>query len=376
MLPVFELEDYLLRHEARATVSLCASGLETVGLGRLLSLADAETLALWQGLVVEYSQPQGFLPLREEIAGQYETVSAEQVCVFAGAAEAIICTLQGLLRPTDHAVVVVPCYQSLESIPASLCETTRVSLDAANGWTLNLEVIEAALRPNTRLIVINFPNNPTGAIPERATLLNLVELARSRNIYLFSDEVYRGMEVNPADRLPALVDVYERGISIGSFSKLYGLPGLRIGWAAAREPEVIRAAIGKKHYMSICPNSASEIMALMALRAQDAIVPPGMDLMRRNLHEMTRFFERYSELFHWQEPQGGCLGFPELKTNLPAEQFTQQLLEAEGVLVLPSHLYGLPDTHLRVSYGKASMPEALSRLERFTQQSYRATLSV
>lgn len=376
MLPVFELEEYLLRHEARATVSLCSSGLETVNLSRLLSLADAESLAFWDVLALEYSQPQGFLPLREEIGKQYESVSAEEVCVFAGAAEAIMCTLRGILRPVDHAVVVVPCYQSLESIPASICDVTLVPLDAATDWRLDLEAIEAALRPNTRLIVMNFPNNPTGSVLEHDTLRALVELARRRNIYLFSDEVYRGMEIDPADRVSAIVDVYERGISVGSLSKLYGLPGLRIGWVASQDSAVINAAIGQKHYMSICPNSASERLALMALRAQDAIVAPNLTIMRQNLEYMNRFFGRHQDVFQWKAPKGGCIGFPELKNGQSAEGFAQALLEQEGVLVLPSHLYHWPDRYLRISYGKSTMPEALEKLERFIQRACPTALAV
>lgn len=363
MLPAFELEEYLLAHESRATISLCASSLETVSLSRLLSLADEETRALWDGLVLDYSQPQGLPMLKAEISQQYKAILPESVCIFAGAAEAIMCTLQGLLTTDDHAIVVTPCYQSLETIPASLCEVTSISLDEADGWSLRLDAVEAAVRPNTKLIVINFPNNPTGALPDWPTLAALIELARRHNLYLFSDEVYRGMEIDPADRLPAIADCYERGISICSISKPYGLPGLRVGWVASQDASVIDAATAVKHYMSICPNSTGEVLALMALRAQTQILDKNLSIMRRNLRHIDQFFAQHCDLFKWQIPKGGCIGFPQLLSSESAGQFAERLLQEEGVLILPGHVYRWGNHHFRISYGKANMSDALTRFQ-------------
>ncbi len=479
MFPVFQLEDYLVQHEHKATVSLCSSGLEAVTLSELLPLADSESRHLWERLSLDYTPPMGLPQLRTEISRQYEGLNDSQVCVFAGAAEAIQCTFQALLTPADHVVVIVPCYQSLESIPASLCEITRVPLiesriqeeaaepipatpapfvlatarsfyrsesttttetlsapepappdqpltafsamaamaqssaevvetrslyakgiqtvtteetfvqaetvtisEAANpeperpipkkatvssepGWRVDLAAVEAAIRPNTKMLVMNFPNNPTGAIPDRFTFFALIELARKHDLYLLSDEVYRLMEQNPADRLPPMVEVYERGLSIASMSKPYGLPGLRIGWLACRDPEILEQALSHKHYLSICPNTPGEVLALMALRAQGRILETNRAIMRMNLESMDTFFRNHADVFAWQRPQGGCLGFPRLLTGESADAFALRLLEAEQVLVLPGSLYLWEGDHLRVSFARRSMPEALARLERF-----------
>lgn len=363
MLPPFELEQYLLAHEHKPYLSLCSSGLESIALGELLTLAGADYLAMFNNTSLDYSAPQGAEFLRQEIAMQYQEISSQDVCVFAGAAEGILCALKGFLTADDHAVVITPIYQSLYSVPASQCAVTAVPLDEASGWQLELDKVEAALRPNTKLIVLNFPNNPTGAVPERGIIAGLIEIARKRGIYIFSDEVYRLMEVNPADRLPSMADAYERGISISSMSKAYGLPGLRIGWLATRAPQVISSAIHMKHYTSICPNSASEVLALTALRIGNQILERNLQVMRANLDLAERFMERVEDKCRWVKPRGGCLGFSRLLISEAAEALSLRLLEQNRVMILPGNLYGKYDRHFRLGFGRRDFAEALPQLE-------------
>ncbi|WP_303673649.1 aminotransferase class I/II-fold pyridoxal phosphate-dependent enzyme [Vampirovibrio chlorellavorus] len=365
MFAPFELEQYLLKHEPRMRVSLCASGLETCSLSELLSSMDTESEALWTETSLDYTHPQGSVPLRESIAQQYEALTAQHVGVFAGAAEAILCTLQGLLTPEDHAVVVTPCYQSLFSIPASLCQVSTVSLREATGWQLEPDRVQSALKPNTRAIIINFPNNPTGALPSLAVLSELVDMARQRGIYLFSDEVYRLMEIDPADRLPPVATLYERGISVSSLSKAYGLPGLRIGWVASQAPEVLSGAIDVKHYTSICVTSPGEVLATLALGQGDAILARNLQQMRANLSVMDQFFERMSDHCRWVRPRGGCLGFPRYLRAETTDALCQSLLEETGVMILPGSLYGPYASHFRIGFGRKDCQAALTQLEHF-----------
>lgn len=363
MFPPFELEQYLLKHEHKAHASLCASGLETMQLAELLTLAESGDLAMFHNTGLDYTDPQGAEILRQLISMQYQEASSNDVCVFAGAAEGILCTLQGLLSAEDHAVIITPCYQSLYSVPASRCNVTAVRLDEPSGWQLDLDKVQAALRLNTKIIVLNFPNNPTGALPNRDTIDALIEMARKQGIYIFSDEVYRLMEIDPADRLPPIADLYERGLSMSSMSKAYGLPGLRIGWLTSQAAEVISSAINMKHYTSICPNSASEMLALIALRVGDRILERNLQVMRSNLARVVQFFERVEDKCRWVKPRGGCLGFPCLLIPATAENLSQRLLEQEKVIILPGNLYGHYDSHFRLGFGKRNLSEALPRLE-------------
>lgn len=272
ILPTFKLEEYLGAREFKAPFSLCSSDMQSRTVPELLAMADDACTQLWQNLALSYTQPEGLPMLRQEISRLYQDINAEQVLMFAGAEEGIYCAAHALLTNTDHAIVVVPCYQSLEAIPQSLCDVTLIKLNESQNWALDLDRIKAAVRPQTKLIVINFPHNPTGAVIDRKTLFGLIAIARQQGAYIFSDEVYRLLELDENNRLPAIADCYEKGLSLSVMSKAYGLPGLRIGWIVTRSPEVLKQMENMKYYLSICNSAPSEILALIALRAKEAIL--------------------------------------------------------------------------------------------------------
>jgi aspartate/methionine/tyrosine aminotransferase len=365
-LPVFALEHYLLQYEHLAALSLCGSGLDSLSLKELLAFGDDETLALWEQQTLGYSEPQGHPGLRQEVGHLYPGLATDSVVLFSGAAEAIWCGLQALLSPGDHCIVITPCYQSLRSIPENRCATTTIALQAtAHEWILDMPAVRAAIRPNTRMLVMNFPNNPTGALPSPNVLMELIALARERGLYIFSDEVYRGLELGSTPAWPALAEAYEKGVSIGSLSKLFALPGLRCGWLACQDQSVLARVTGLKHYTTICNNTPGEILALMALRAKPAIIPQNRAVLGPRYSMMQAFLNRHAALFDWIPPQGGCLVFPSLKGSLSAAQFALDLLKEEKVLALPGQLYDFPGQHLRLSYAGKTLPQALQRVENF-----------
>ena len=312
MLPLFNLEEYLLQHEHKAELSLCSSGLDSLPMGDLLSLATPDQLNHWQNLKLGYSSPQGLPALREIIASGYPSLSADNILIFSGACEAIYVGIQALLRPGDHTIVVTPCYQSLKSVAANIADVTEVPLRFEENWQLYPERIEAAIRPNTRLLVINFPNNPTGALPSQETINALIEIARQRGIRIVSDEVYRLMEFDPAERLAPIASLYEHGISVGSMSKAYGLPGLRIGWIATTDTSLISAMLSSRHYTTICPNATSEALALIALGASETILSRNLTHLRNNFNTFMAFMDHHTNHFQGVPPTAGCLAYPKL----------------------------------------------------------------
>ena len=201
----FKLETFFARWEFTVRYLLCSSDVEPVSLRDLLALAEPEHRALWDDLSLGYTESRGHPELRREIAALYREVSPDQVIVCSGAEEAIFVVMNVVCRAGDHAVVVTPCYQSLFTIPrAAGAEVTAVPLDRERGWALDLDRLAAAMTPRTRLIVVNFPHSPTGALLDRASFDRLVGLAERTRAYLFCDEVYRLLEHDPADRpLPA-----------------------------------------------------------------------------------------------------------------------------------------------------------------------------
>jgi aspartate/methionine/tyrosine aminotransferase len=275
-----------------------------------------------------------------------------------------------LLEADDHAIVITPNYQAAETIPGSICAVTGISLEPENNWDLDLDKVQAALRPNTRLISINFPHNPTGKVISHPTFENLISIARERGIYIFSDEVYRLLEREEEIRLPQMADRYERGLSLNVMSKAYGLPGLRIGWIATRDRETLARMERAKHYLSICNSGPSEILAQIALKQRDRILDRNRHLIADNLNILEAFFASYPYLFEWSIPDGGCIGFPRYKGEDGVESFCHDLVEKVGVLLLPASVYHseltpTPKDRFRIGYGRANTAEALSALRQF-----------
>jgi aspartate/methionine/tyrosine aminotransferase len=363
----FALEVYFSKWEFAAKYNLTGSDCENMRLADLLALGTEQDRAEFEGLGLGYTETFGSPSLRAEIANTYDTVRAEHLLCFAGAEEAIYAAMQVLLSAQDHAIVITPNYQAAETLPLSICKVSGVALDIERNWDLDLDLLRSSLRPNTKLISINFPNNPTGKIIPRATLDAIVEMCRSRGIWLFSDEVYRLIERDPGLRLPQAVDVYERGISLNVMSKAYGLPGLRVGWLACKDRAMLVRFERFKHFLSICNSAPSEVLARIALKAREAILARNRQIVHGNIALLNAFFSDYRHLFDWREPDGGCVGFIRYKGTEGVEEFTRRLVEECGVLFRPSSLYRselgpVPENCLRVGFGRKQVAAGLTAL--------------
>jgi aspartate/methionine/tyrosine aminotransferase len=363
----FSLEVYFSKWEFVARYNMTGSDAENMTLGELLSLASDADRAAFDNVSLAYTETWGAPALREEIAATYGSVDPLDVLCFAGAEEGIYAAMRVLLGPSDHVIVVTPNYQAAETLPLSICEVTGVPLDAENGWALDIDRLRGAIRPNTKVISINFPNNPTGRIIDRAQFDAIVDLCRRDNLWLFSDEVYRLIERDEARRLPQAVDAYERGISLNVMSKAYGLPGLRIGWLACKDRAVLRRFERYKHYLSICNSAPSEVLARIALKARQQILSKNRAIVDSNLALLDAFFRGYSHLFDWRIPDGGCVGFVGYKGADGVEAFTERLVAESGVLLLPASVYRsdlneVPKDYFRIGYGHSYLPKALTEL--------------
>ncbi len=369
MLAEFRLESFFAEWEFKARYHLTASDAETMTLRELLALADDEDAARWDRLALGYVETQGTPALRAAIAATYESIGAEELLCFAGAEEGLYCALNALLSAGDHAVITIPNYQSMETVPLAICDVTGIPLRPENDWELDVEEVRKALRPNTRLVAINFPHNPTGKVLSHEAFDRLVALCAERELYLFSDEVYRGIERDDALRLPQAADRYDRAFSLNVVSKAYGLPGLRVGWIASKDRAALAKMLHLKHYLSICNAAPSEVLATVALKAQPQIFTRVRSLVTENLRQLNSFFARHAQWFEWHEPGGGCVAFPRYLGADGVESFCRAVLEREGVLLLPASVYRselgpVPIDRFRIGYGRKAMREALEALER------------
>lgn len=364
-LPPFKLERFFAEYEFKIQHLLSPSDCEPLRLDEVLALADSESREQWENLRLAYTESQGLPLLREEIARQYAGLPPEKVLV-AAPEELIYIAMQVLLRPGDRVAAVFPAYQSLYELAGALgCRVEPWRFRAGeNGWELPLDELEALAREGLRLIVINFPHNPTGYLPSRQELEAIVAVAERCGAYLFSDEMYRLLELDPARRLPPVCDLYSKGISLSGLSKSYALPGLRLGWLAAQETQFIERCMAFKDYTTICSSAPSEILGLMALRAADTILERNLSLIRRNLQACEQFFAAHPAQFRWLPPQAGSVAFPRWLGPGSVEEFSRQLIDRQGVMLVPGSIFDYPG-HFRVGLGRRDLPEGLRQVADF-----------
>ncbi|WP_432142158.1 aminotransferase class I/II-fold pyridoxal phosphate-dependent enzyme [Streptomyces sp. bgisy084] len=366
-LPDFRLETYFSRWEFTARHHMTASDVQTMTLSDVLALADDQDRAAFENLSLGYTETYGDPALREVIAQMYERADAADVICFAGAEEALYLAMNVLLDAGDHAVVVTPNYQAAETVPLALCDVTGVALDPDRDWALDLGRIKAAIRPNTRVVSVNFPNNPTGKVISAADFTELARLCDEHGIHLFSDEVYRGLERDPARTLPQAADLSERALSLNVTSKSLGLPGLRIGWITCRDRALLSRLERAKHYTTICNSAPSEVLARIALKARTTIWDRNRALIAENLPLFDAFFAEFPDVFAWQAPDGGCVAYPRYLGPEGVEEFCTRLVEEAGVLLLPASIYRsdltpTPTDRFRIGIGRAHPEEGLAAL--------------
>jgi aspartate/methionine/tyrosine aminotransferase len=369
----FALERYFARWEFAVEHLLCASDVQPYPMAGLLALADDETRALWDGLELGYTESTGHPLLRREIAGLYETIEPDDVLTFAGAEEAVFCLANVLLGPGDHAIVTWPAYQSLYEVGrAAGADVTLHELRESDGWAIDIDRLRAQLTPATRLIVVNTPHNPTGMLADRATFDALVGIAAESGVHLLVDEVYRGLEFDESERLPAGADVLARGISLGVMSKAYAMAGLRIGWLATHDRELLGRLAAFKDYTTICSSAPSEILSIIALRAGPRVLARSRGIIATNLDLLDAFLDDWADRFTWVRPRAGSIGFPRLTVpRVRIDDWAADLVRAEGVLLIPGSQFEYPGNHFRIGFGRTNLPEALGRLEAFAERTLR-----
>ena len=360
----FKLETYFSRWEFTAKYNMAASDVESVSLSDLLAMSSIDDKKAFDDLGLGYTETFGNPELRYEISKTYDTAKPENILCFVGAEEGIYVAMRVLLNRNDHAIVVVPNYQSAETIPLDICEVSGVPLNPEKNWALDIDRIKNEIRPNTKLVSINFPNNPTGAILARDRYDELVKICRQTGLYLFSDEVYRLIERDIRLRLPQVGDIYERGLSLNVMSKAYGMPGLRIGWIMCKDKDILQNMERYKHYLSICNSAPSEHLSIIALKARQQILKRNRTLINGNIEILCDFFDEFSDLFDWNIPDGSCVGYPRYNGPGSANEFCEDLVEKTGVLLLPPKIYHsellkTPQDRFRIGYGRSTLADGL-----------------
>lgn len=365
----FALERFFAKHEFSARYLLCSSDCESIPIGDLLRMEESATERLL-GLRLGYTETRGAPSLRTALAGEYQRLSPDDFFVHAGAEEAILNLCLATLKPGDRVIVNSPCYQSLRAIPEALgCDAVpwqfRETADGHGGtrWRIDPSELSGLCAKGARMIILNAPHNPTGALPTREEFDAIIAQARSVGAILLVDEVYRRLERDQTRRLPSVCELYENGVALDVLSKHAGLAGLRIGWLASKRGDILDAVAVVKDYNSICSSAPSELLAEIAIKHLDTLVARNREIINNNLALLDDFFKRRPDFARWTAPEGGSIAFPCLSGGADAESLAERLVKDCGVLLLPGSLYSYDRSYFRLGFGRANLPEALGRLE-------------
>ena len=364
----FATEQYYARYEFSTPHLLSVSDCETISIGELLQMANVSLEEMGQ-VRLGYTESQGNPVLREAVANTYEKVSADQVVILTSPVEGIYLTIQVMLEPEDEVIVLVPAYDALINVAEHVSNHVHrwEIVPAATGWELDLDALAELVNPKTKLIVVNFPHNPTGYLPTRSQFESLIGLARKEGIWLFYDEMYRGLEHGGQPQLPSAADSYERSIVLSGLSKTHGLPGLRAGWLVIPDEEVRQAVINWKHYTTICQAAPTEFLALAALSIGDELAQRSQAIIQQNLQLAETFFASWQNFFRWRPPLAGSVALVGIDVT-SATSYCHHLAQAAGVLLLPATFMGSDDHHVRFGFGRRSFPSALSHFDTYLKQ--------
>ena len=366
----FELERYFAKHEFSAPYLLCCSDIQPLLQSELLAMADDECKQLWKNLSLGYTESQGLPLLRNEIAKQYNNITPEQILIIAPE-EGIYLSCRALLRKGDTVIVPSPCYQSLSEVARAVgCniikwEPKENEENGLQSFEIS-DVLHLIEINQPRLVVLNFPHNPTGLTITSQDMLQVVDACQNskNDCWIFGDEMYRGLEQNSSTQLPSVNDIdYDRTIGLAGMSKLYGLPGLRIGWIVCKNIELMQRILQLRDYTTICCSAPSEILSLIGLRNHQTLTDRSMAIIKIGLNAVNVFMKEHADIFTWHSPNAGSISFPKLLNGINATMFCDELVKRAGVMLLPASVYGdKKDNRVRLGFGRRNVPEGLDVL--------------
>ncbi len=358
----FHLERYFAQYEFNTRYLLSSSDCDGLELKEALASMPDSLRQRWDSQTLGYTESQGLPELREQISTLYEGIDPQQILVCTPE-EGIYMSMRAVLKPGDEVICTFPAYQSLYQVAESIgCQIKHWKPRADEAWRFAPEDLEALISDRTRLLVFNFPNHPTGYLPSREDFAQIVALAEKHQTQIFSDEMYRFLELDEADRLPSASEVSKTAISLFGMSKTYALAGLGLGWLVCQDPSTMEALKTYKDYTTICSPGPSELLAWAGLLMGPELIKRHTQRVKKHLDLFDKFLTENSGWAEFSRPKAGTIGFVHLLKEKSAETFCKRLVQEHGVMLLPSTIYNYGDSHFRMGFGRKNYPEALEKL--------------
>lgn len=344
-IPVFAVETWMSAYGKQAQYNIADTCADCMTMEELLAYGcEDRSAALHNALFktkLDYGDNTGSPELKSVVAGQYgEKIGTDNILLNNGAVFSNFLVLYTLIRPGDHVIGLHPSFQQLYEVPMSLgAKVDLWHLRPENDFVPDLDELRNLIRSNTKLIVINNPNNPTGTLLDRKMLTEIAEIARSCGAYILSDEVCLHMWTNDDLITPSIINVYEKGIATSSLSKAMSFPGLRMGWVAAPK-EVIQACTKRRDYLTISCGVLNDMLAIHAVTHIDEIMARNRTILRTNLNVLDEWKSTIPQVTCIL-PRAGTAAL--LKIGLPyaSEVFCKELLQSSGVLLTPGSFFGM-----------------------------------
>lgn len=369
----FGVEIWMNRHENDCRYNLGETCVESLTVAGLLELAGKGNSGLDDVLPLRltYGAIEGSERLRTAIAALYRNVAPHDIIAAHGAIGANALVYQALVEPGDRVVAIMPNYQQHHSIPEALGADVRsLRLRPQDRWLPDPDELRALAGGKARIIALSNPNNPTGALLDEAALGEIVRIADECGAWVLCDEVYRGLEHDGRETAPSIVDLYDRGIAVGSMSKAFSLAGLRLGWIAAPR-SVIEAVTIHRDYNTISVGMVDDMLAAIALEARERVLERSRTIAGGNRAVLSRWIDEQPSI-EWEKPDAGTIALLRFAHDMPSQAFCERLLAETGVLLTPGSAFDVEGT-ARIGYannpavladGLAAMSGFLAGLDR------------
>lgn len=363
----FGVEIWMNQYETQCAYNLAETCVESLTVAQLLEIAGKHNVILDELLPLKltYGAIEGTERLRGNVAALYARQKAENVTITHGAIGANALVYATLVEPGDRVISIVPTYQQHYSIPESYGADLQIhKLGEENGFLPDLDAVQRLVTPNTKLIAVTNPNNPTGSLMDRAMMQRIADMAASCGAYVLCDEVYRGVDQEGDDLTVSMADLYERGISTGSMSKAFSLAGLRLGWIVGPK-DLIHAVSIHRDYNTISVGMLDDHFAAIALEHRDAILARNRAIVRTNLAILDRWVAQELAI-SYVKPKAGTVALLKYDFDMPSREFCVRLLEAEGVMFTPGSALDM-EGYVRIGYAnnRAVLEAGLERVSRF-----------
>lgn len=364
----FAVEEWMNAWEVGAKYNIAETCVDSISMNELFEMTGEDKTEFLNRLGarrLSYGDIEGLPEFRKGVCGLYKTLSIENIVPTHGASGANHHVFYSLISPGDRVVSIMPTYQQLYSIPESYGADVQIlHLSKENNYLPDLEKLRRLVTPETKMICINNPNNPTGALMSEQLLREIVEIVRSADAWILCDEVYRHLSQEDG-WCPSIVDLYEKGISVSSMSKVFSLAGLRLGWIATHDMSVVKSCLSHRDYNLVSCGVFDEMLAAAALKHRDKLLERSRKIVRENLQILDDWVSSEPHV-SYVKPKAGTTALVYYDLDIPSYEFCEEMYKKTGAFVTPGDCFEVPHSmRIGYAYGKQDLIDGLKAISEY-----------